>query len=136
MAHRPTASQNNTLNTETHKDITDTLLEKQVYPWSRHHVILFKASGNWIFLSRIVLYLFYCPPIFISGTSFNKYLLKTHYMYDALLGTEVSAMNRAHHTASSQSLQLELEARLERGGGSVSWRKAWLPFEAGQRCGL
>lgn len=41
-------------------------------------------------------------------------------MYDALLGTEVSAMNRANHTASSQSLQLELEARLERGGGSVS----------------
>lgn len=120
----------------THKDLTETLLEKQVYPGSQHHVIQLKASGNWTLLSRFVLYLFYCPPIFISDTSFNKYLLKTHYMYNALLGTEVRAMNRAHHIASSQSLQPELEVGLERGGGNVSWWKAPQPFEARQRCGL
>lgn len=43
MERRATTPQNNTLKADTHKDLTETLLEKQAHPGFQHQGIQFKA---------------------------------------------------------------------------------------------
>lgn len=59
MAHRPTAPQNNTLNADTHKDLTETLLEKQVYPGSQYHVIQFKGFRKLNFAQQVCIVIYF-----------------------------------------------------------------------------